>query len=74
MDRETLNQAINEGLVRITMNDGSIFDIVDPKTVLVDATTAYVLQRAVDGKMRAVWLSLVCMCKVERLLTAPIAL
>ncbi len=73
MDRDTLNQAISEGPIRITMNDGSTFDVVDPKTVLVDATTAYVLQRAADGKMRAVWLSLVCMCKVERLLTAPIA-
>lgn len=72
MDRETLNHAINEGPIRITMNDGSTFDIVDRSTVLVDATTAYVLQRASDGKMRAVWLSLVCMCKVERLLTAPI--
>lgn len=72
MDRETLNHAINEGPIRITMNDGSTFDIVDRSTVLFDATTAYVLQRASDGKMRAVWLSLVCMCKVERLLTAPI--
>ena len=72
MDKATLDFAINEGPLRITMNNGETFEILDPKTVLVDATTAYVLRRAEDGKMRAVWLSLVCMCKVERLLTAPI--
>lgn len=72
MDKQTLDLAIGEGPIRITMNNSEIFDIVDPKTVLVDATTAYVLRRADDGKMRAVWLSLVCMCKAERLLAAPI--
>ena len=72
MDRDTLNTAISDGPIRITMNDGSTYDIQDQKLMLVDATTAYVLQRASDGRLRAVWLSLVCMVKVERLLTAPL--
>ncbi len=72
MDRDTLNTAISDGPIRITMNDGSTHDVQDQKSILVDATTAYVLQRASDGRLRAVWLSLVCMVKVERLLTAPL--
>ena len=73
MDRATLNTAISDGPIRVTMNDGSTYDIQDQKSILVDVTTAYVLQRATDGRLRALWLSLVCMVKVERLLTAPIA-
>jgi hypothetical protein len=73
MDRDTLNSAISDGAIRVTMNDGSTYDIQDQKSMLVDATTAYVLQRSTDGRLRAVWLSLVRMVKVERLLTAPIA-
>ncbi|XZE19928.1 hypothetical protein SH449x_005259 [Pirellulaceae bacterium SH449] len=72
MDKQVLDNAIAEGPIRITMNNGEIFDILDPKTVLVDATTAYVLRRAEDGKLRAVWLALVCMCKIERLLSKPL--
>ena len=70
MDRETLINAIDEGPVRVFMNDGSSFDILDAKSVLVDSTVAYVLNRAEDGKLRAKWLSLVCMVRVERLETA----
>jgi hypothetical protein len=72
MEKHVLDQAIAEGPIRITMNNGEKFDVVDPKSVLVDATTAYVLRRAEDGKLRAVWLALVCMCKIERLLSAPL--
>ncbi len=67
MDRDTLNTTISDGPIRITMNDGSTYDIQDQKSMLVDATTAYVLQRASDGRLQAVWLSLVWMVKVERL-------
>lgn len=72
MDKQVLDNAIAEGPIRITMNNGEKFDIIDSKTVLVDATTAYVLRRAEDGKLRAVWLTLMCMCKIERLLSSPL--
>ena len=57
MDRDTLNTAISDGTIRITMNDGSTYEIQDQKSMLVDATTAYVLQRATDGRLRA------CQCR-----------
>ncbi len=67
MDRETLVNIINEGPTRVFMNDGSKFDIDGPQSALVDSTTCYVLVRDVDGKLRARWLSLVCMVGAERL-------
>ena len=67
MDRETLVNAINEGPVKIYMIDGSSFVIEDFKSALVDSTTCYLLVRNADGRLRAQWLSLVCMVRVERL-------
>lgn len=67
MDRDTLIRAIDEGAVRVTMNDGSQYDIPDHKSAMVDSTTCYVLVRGDDGRYKAVWLSLVCMVKVERI-------
>ncbi len=70
MDRESLLQAIEHGPVRITMNDGSSYDIESLRDVAVDSTTCYVMQRGADGQYRAVWLALVCMIKVEQLSSA----
>lgn len=67
MDRETLLQAIEQGLVRITRNDGSTYDIDGLRDVAVDNMTCYLMQRAEDGRFRALWLSLVCMVKVEQI-------
>lgn len=67
MDRETLVRAIDEGPVRVTMSDGPTYDIPDHKSAMVDSSICYVLTRAADGKLQAVWLSLVCMVKVERI-------
>jgi len=67
MDRETLISAIDEGPVRVHMNDGTSYDIPDHKSVMVDSTIAYVLHRKENGKLGAQWLSLVCMVRVERL-------
>ena len=69
MDRETLIRAIDEGPVRVTMNDGSTYDIPDHKSAMVDSSICYVLVRGDEGKYKAVWLSLVCMVKVERITT-----
>ena len=59
LDRETL----------VTMNDGSCYDIPDHKSAMVDSAICYVLTRSENGKLQAVWLSLVCMVKVERITT-----
>jgi hypothetical protein len=67
MDRETLLQAIENGPVRVTMKDGSCYEIESLRDVAVDSTTCYLLKRGDDGRCRAVWLALVCMTKVEQL-------
>ncbi|MCY3008262.1 MAG: hypothetical protein NTY42_00330 [Planctomycetota bacterium] len=59
LDRETL----------VTMNDGSFYDIPDHKSAMVDSAICYVLTRSENGKLQAVWLSLVRMVKVERITT-----
>jgi hypothetical protein len=66
MDRETLLQAIEQGPVRVTMNDGSTHEIEGLRDVAVDSTTCYLMKRGDDGRYRAVWLALVCMTKVEQ--------
>jgi hypothetical protein len=70
MDRETLLQAIENGPVRVTMNDGSSYDIGGLRDVTVDSSTCYLMQRGPDGRYRAIWLALVCMTKVEQMSTA----
>ncbi len=67
IDRETLLQAIEHGPVRVTMNDGSSYDIDSLRTVAVDSTTCYLIKKGEDGRYRAIWLALVCMTKVEQL-------
>lgn len=70
MDRDTLLQAIEHGPVRVTMNDGSFYDIDGLRDVAVDSTTCYLMRRQTDGRYRAIWLALVCMTKVEQLQVA----
>ncbi|MFN7289275.1 MAG: hypothetical protein ACK5YR_20240 [Pirellula sp.] len=67
MDRETLLQAIEHGPVRVTMNDGSCYEVDSLRDVAVDSTTCYLMRRGEDGRYRAIWLALVCMTKVEQL-------
>ena len=67
MDRETLLQAIEHGPVRVTMNDGSCYEVDSLRDVAVDSTTFYLMRRGEDGRYRAIWLALVCMTKVEPL-------
>ncbi len=70
MDRDTLLRAIEHGPVRVTMNDGSFYDIDGLRDVAVDSTTCYLMRRQTDGRYRAIWLALVCMTKVEQLQVA----
>lgn len=68
MDRETLLQAIEHGPVRVTMSDGSAYDIESLRDVAVDQAVCYLMRRdSESGRYKAVWLSLVCMTKVEQL-------
>jgi hypothetical protein len=68
MDRETLLQAVEHGPVRVTMNDGSVYDIDSLRDVAVDQAVCYLMRRDREtGRYKAVWLSLVCMTKVEQL-------
>ena len=67
MDRETLLQAVEHGPVRVTMKDGSSYDIESLRDVAVDSTTCYLMKRGTDGRYRAIWLALVCMTNVEQL-------
>jgi hypothetical protein len=70
MDREALLQAIEHGPVRVTLNDGSTYDIESLRDVAVDSATCYLMKRGADGRYRAIRLALVCMTKVEQLETA----
>jgi ribosomal protein S4E len=73
MDRDTLISAIDQGPVRVHMNDGTSFEISDHKSCAVDDMTAYVLYRDEQTqKIKAHWLSLVCMTRTERVASAAI--
>ena len=65
MDRDTLLAAIDQGPVRVFMNDGTSFDIDSHRDCAVDSTTLYVVYRDEENRYRARWLSLVCMTGVE---------
>jgi hypothetical protein len=68
LERETPIHAVDEGPVRVHMNDGTFFDIADHKSCAVDSSTASVLYRdEKDNRVKAHWLSLDCMVRVERL-------
>lgn len=70
MDRETLVDAIKQGPVRITMNDGRTFDVPSLEFATVDSMAAYVLTKTDDNKYRARILSLVTMVSIEPLVDA----
>ncbi|MEQ1829658.1 MAG: hypothetical protein ABL921_27090 [Pirellula sp.] len=65
MDRDTLLDAIRKGPIRVHMNDGQHFDILNLEMAVVDDIAAHVLTRNDDGKYRTKILSLVCMVSIE---------
>jgi hypothetical protein len=67
MDRSDLLSSLDQGPVRVHMNDGKTYVIPDHKSCLVDSTTAYVLYRRDDEKLKAHWLALVSMDRIESL-------
>ena len=67
MDRETLIQAAKAGPIRVTMNDGRVFDIPSIEFVTADDIAAHVVTKSADGRYRAKILSLVTMVSIESL-------
>lgn len=67
MDRLTLTNAIKASPVRVTMNDGSRYEIASIEMAVVDDIAAHVLYRDADGKYRTHILALVCMVGIEPL-------
>ena len=67
MDRETLNDAIQGGPIRVTMNTGQSFEIPSRDHAIVDSIAAHVLTKDADGKYRARILAIVCMVSIEKL-------
>jgi len=45
MDKETSPQAIEHGPVRVTINDGSAYDIKGLRDVAIDETVCYLMRR-----------------------------
>ena len=72
MDRSDLIAALDQGAVRVYMNDGKYYEIADHKSCLVDSTTAYVLYQRDDGKLKAHWLALASMNRIEAIDAATI--
>jgi len=70
MDREALVEAIKRGPVRVTMNDGSKYDIPSLEFCAVGNIAAYVLLKGDDGKLRPRHLALVCMVQIEEMAEA----
>ena len=67
MDRETVINAAKVGPIRITMNDGRVFDVPSIEFITADDIAAHVVTRSVDGKYRTIYLSLVTMVSIESL-------
>ena len=67
VDRSTLLDALRRGPVRITMNDGSVFNVPSIELCAVTDISAYLVTLAEDGKWRGRHLALVCMVSVEEL-------
>lgn len=65
MDRDELIHLIQQGPVRVRMNNGDMWDIPSSEFAIVGDLHAAVLVRDDDGIRRAKILSLVCMCSAE---------
>ena len=65
MDRDELIHLIQQGPVRVRMNNGDVWDIPSAEFAIVGDLHAAVLVRDDDGVRRAKILSLVGMCSAE---------
>lgn len=67
MDREELTNLIKRGPVRIRMNDGRSYDVLNRDWIVVSDISASLLYRSEDGKLRTTHLPLVTMSAVDEL-------
>jgi len=65
MDRESLENLLDQLPLRITMNDGRSFLVESDRGILLSDLDAYVLYRSTDGKLRGIHLPYVTMSGVE---------
>ena len=65
MDRETIENMLDQMPLRITMNDGRSFVVKSEREIALSDIDAYVLYRSEDGKLRGIHLPYVTMAGVE---------
>ena len=65
MDRETIENMLDQMPLRITMNDGRSFVVESEREIALSDIDAYVLYRSEDGKLRGIHLPYVTMAGVE---------
>ena len=65
MDREAIENMLDQMPLRITMNDGRTFVVESQRGIALSDLDAYVLYRSKDGKLRGIHLPYVTMAGVE---------
>jgi hypothetical protein len=65
MDRETIENMLDQMPLRITMNDGKSFVVESERGIALSDVDAYVLYRSDDGKLRGIHLPYFTMAGVE---------
>lgn len=65
MDRETIENMLDQIPLRFTMNDGRSFLVESERGIALSDIDAYVLYRSDDGKLRGIHLPYVTMAGVE---------
>ena len=65
MDRETIENMLDQMPLRITMNDGRSFLVESGRGIALSDLDAYVLYRSEDGRLRGIHLPYVTMTGVE---------
>jgi hypothetical protein len=65
MDRETIENMLDQMPLRITINDGRSFVVESERGIALSDLDAYVLYRSDDGKLRGIHLPYVTMAGVE---------
>jgi len=64
VDRDTLMNAVREGPVEVSLNDGQKLAIPGVEFCVVDDVAAHVLYRADDGSWKTKIAALVCMTTI----------
>jgi len=73
MDRDTLMEAIRQGPIEVSMNDGQKLAIQGVEFCVVDDTAAHILYRAEDGSWKTKIAALVCMATIAPLESAQVS-